>query len=778
MFDAARDCQLCPLANDRLGREQPVGPDGNGANGILALAQGPGQDEVAQGRVMVGLTGEMMRTWLRKAGLNDRECWLWNTTMCLPRTPKLNRPPTVKEVRTCFNTYVLPWLLDRKDGIRLIVTFGGPSTYMLTGLKVSAARGKLHKCIVPGLEDLMVFPTWHASYVHRDYDKHLGQWVADRKAFIHLLKGVDNVPLELSRVSTYDEWAAMDDALVGRDTIAVDTETTGLREDQVDLLGVAISGASGRGFYVDNPALFARVLADNVSLSPNLRLLHNAPYDLAVLAAQGYPPELFEPFEDTMLAAHVLGWPQKGLKQLALGELGLEMEDIHDVTGGKPGRLNEADPERAARYAATDAVATYRLWTEAFAPILARSPRVRAVYELDRDLIVPLLNAQRRGLMVDRTAVADGIALMQAWEDRIQRDYPWLPLGSNEKVGTALVAMGAPLYEKTETDQVKVDKEVLFGLAPWLLVDMDTPMPDHVNDVARLADCLLRFRRARKAKGYLRKWLVESEGDGAIRTHLKIIGPKTGRLASGQPLNLQNVAEQLRVCFVPRPGHVFLVADYSQLEYRVLAMVSKSPRLRKLYEDPTFDIHGWTMARVQRDRLTAKRINFLLLFGGDAFKMQEITGLPYDACEAILGELRRQLPEVMDYRMRVARSVTNVGYYETLMGRKRYFPGIRAWDFKEREAAVRESLSQGIQGSASEILKLALTALNTSRWSKSWLLTVHDDVLLEVQEADVLDCARDVKQLMEAVVVGDFPVRLRAELKWGRSWGDLHKLEV
>lgn len=761
-----KDCQLCYLAANRRPGQQPVQHRGRGENGIIYLLEGPGQDEMRAGTPVVGLTGNLFHRWLSIIGEDADSGYVGNVTMC----DKLGGPLKVGAIRACVTTYLVPWLQDlhHNGKIRLVVALGSPACTALTGLKVSVARGKLHHCILPGLESVYVLPTWHPSAVHRDPETYLGSWLEDLFTLKYLLKGVPNVPLVTRLVSELRPGGGAPSTLV-----ALDTETTGLREDQVAVLGVSLSELPGDGLYFVGLPVWRRAV-ERATEAPR-RVLWNAPYDLAVLSANGFPPGDFVPFDDGMLAARALGWSSAGLKQSALARLGLEMGDLHDLTGGKPADLHKLPPEEVAYYAATDAVATRRLWCEVLEPALDASPRARAVYEMDRDLVVPLLRAQERGIAVNTEALREAEALSARMPAFVQRRAP-VRLASREEVVAHIQSLGGRLHARTDKGELSVAKEILYEWAPWMqFPDTEDDDPPEAGPLGRFCALLLRYRRWQKAHGYMVRWLIEAQQDGRVRTHYKLTRARTGRLASSSPLNAQNIPPSLREVFVGP----FLEADYSQIEIRVGAQMSQDSALIEAYLAGS-DMHHLTVAAaaargVTISRKTAKIINFCYLYGGSAKTASEQTGVPLPVVEVIEAGLHEAMPALFAYRYKIGKQLLDCGWAETDGGRRGYFLGFRSWREEAKLKGLRDAVSLCIQGTAAESMKRAILAIDGSRWRDRWVLTVHDSLMFEVAPHEMEEAINEIRPLMEGVQPG-WQVPLKVEFKYGPTWGSLKEV--
>ena len=514
------------------------------------------------------------------------------------------------------------------------------------------------------------------------------------------------------------------------------------------------------------------------------RVFWNSPFDLSVLEQQGYDPASFEPFEDGMLAASVLGWASKGLKANAMSRLGLQMDSIEDVAG-KASQLSAAPVEDVARYAATDAIATRGLWVDPIEPTLAlpENRKLRGAYELDRDLVVPIIRAQRRGMVVDREAIKSGITLCEQMAHRAGRNWQGVNLGSYPQVRQVLLDLGLRWPQKTEADEPAVDKEALLWLAPTvrLCLEDEVPPPANAAEYIRFIHDVLYRRRAVRAKNYLTTWYAESAHDGRVRTHFNLAATRTHRLSSSDPLNAQNVPPSLRDAFVAPDGMVILEADYSQVEYRVMAQVAQDPALIAEYLAGG-DMHEWMRREAGVDRKTAKMLNFTIMFGGGANKWSEVLGRPLEEMRLLEARLRARAPALFTYRFEIGKELLANGWVETLMGRRRYFPGVAAWDQDSQMEALRGALSMKVQGTAAELLKRALLTLSGRPGKLAtpipphlvdrWWLTVHDSVDFYLKEDELPEAVEVYNRAMTEVTEG-WDVPLVVDFKWGKSWGQL-----
>ncbi len=596
---------------------------------------------------------------------------------------------------------------------------------------------------------------------------------------------------------------AMIDELTAAGTFAWDTETTGLKALEVDLVGMSFCAQAGRAFYVpfnlEPPVVAggAPALLDAVRplmTDPDLfRIGQNEKYDALVMGAQGIdiPPPGF----DTMVASFTLHGSTRrhNLDHLALVEFGLvKIPTSHLIgTGKNQITMAQVPIEVVAEYACEDADVTFRLY-ERFAPELEETDNQALFHDLEMPLVRVLTNMERRGIRLDVEAVnAFGKELTRD-VDTAEMDVRRLAGEPGLKVNSPKV-IGTILFEKLRIQDeagVKRVKKTKTGYA----TDHAT-LAENYGDV-EIVQRLLEYREVAKLKSTYVDALPTfiNPKTGRIHCSFSQIAAATGRLASSSP-NLQNIpvrterGRRLRAAFVPREPDelgkwVLLAADYSQVELRILAHLSGDEKLAQAFREGR-DIHASTASiifGVEQDavdrtmRSQAKAINFGLLYGMGPQRLARETGLTVPEAKEFIERYFAAFPSVRGWIDSVLQGARDNGYVETLMGRRRTMTDINSSNQRARVAAENAAVNTPVQGSAADIIKRAMIDLEDklagSDLAALMLLQVHDELVLEVPEAQLDATIAMVKDAMENAVELDVP--LDVDFGWGANWLEAH----
>ena len=629
--------------------------------------------------------------------------------------------------------------------------------------------------------------------------------------------------------------------LIGAERLAFDTETTGVDPMQAELVGLALTDTGGRGWYIPvghrtalreaptEPAHGAQLAMDfgaddvggppaaettteaatttdseappaNLPLAavlealapalagPAVKYAHHAKYDLLVLRRHGL--EVREPVFDTLIAAWLVepGRRAIGLKDLAWSELGFEMTPIKALIGsGREQRsMAEVSVAEAGPYACADVDMTLRL-AERLEPEL-EARRARQLFDtVEMPVAWVLADMEEAGIRVDPAVLAaissDLAERAGELEARVHAaaGRPF-NIASPKQLGELLFdELGLPATRRTKTG---------YGTSAGLLEDLRSEHPI-VQDV-------LDWRHVQKLRGTYVDALpgMINPATGRIHTSWQQTSTVTGRLSSTDP-NLQNIpvrtelGGQIRGAFVPRAGSVFLAADYSQMELRILASLSDDTSLRQVFEAGG-DIHAATggflfdkdpSAVTSNERRIAKMVNFGVLYGMGAFGLSRRTGLSRGESADFIERYFDRYPGVRGYFDRVLTGAAEQGYVETILGRRRYFPQLQAGadsDHNTRQRAEREAINAPIQGSAADITKVAMIRLHAALRERGLgsrlLLQVHDELLLEVPQAELAELIPLTRSIMTGAV--ELPVPMVADLSVGPSWATLERVEA
>ncbi len=596
-------------------------------------------------------------------------------------------------------------------------------------------------------------------------------------------------------VLTESQLQAWIDKISNAELTAVDTETTSLNYMSAELVGISLSVSAGEAAYIPfahdymgaPQQLDRQFVLDR--LKPYLqdpahkKVGQNLKYDMTVLAQHGI--RLRGVAFDTMLESYVIDSvaSRHDMDSLALTYLNEETIKFADVAGKGAAQLtfNQVHLEQAGPYAAEDADITLRLH-QALWPKVVAEPTLRKVFEEIELPLVPVLSRiERTGALVDDTLLfqqsqelAERLAELEtlAWEMAGQQ----FNLASPKQLGEILFEkLQIPVLKKTATGAPSTKEEVLQELA------LDYPLPK----------VLLEHRGLAKLKSTYTDKLptMINSVTGRIHTSYHQAGTATGRLSSSDP-NLQNIpvrtaeGRRVRQAFIAAPGSKLVAADYSQIELRIMAHLSEDPSLLKAFGAGE-DIHRATAAEVfgvdsaavtSEQRRSAKAINFGLIYGMSAFGLARQLGIGRKQAAEYIELYFTRYPGVQNYMNNIRYSAAENGYVETFFGRRLYLPEINSRNGMRRQAAERTAINAPMQGTAADIIKLAM--INVHNWLENSELTskiimqVHDELVLEVPESELEAVKQGLCEHMEKAA--ELLVPLVVDVGVGDNWDEAH----
>ena len=581
--------------------------------------------------------------------------------------------------------------------------------------------------------------------------------------------------------------------------ISFDTETTSTDPMHASLVGISLAVQEGEGYYIPvghvggqhNQDLPLVVDALRTSFTdPDVQKIgHNLKYDALVLRNNGLIPTPLS--FDTMIAAW-LSEPSTrrlGLKDIAEIELDASMTHIEELIGsGKNQRsMAEIAIGDVAPYAAADAEIPLRLQ-----PLLDKRMQEHNVskvfYEMEMPLVAVLEQMEFNGIGLDaplfkKLSAEFKIRLMEIEKQVFTAvGYPF-NLNSTQQLSKALFET----LKLVPPDANNKTKSGHFSTSASVLEDL--------RGKHEVVDKLLEYRELSKlVSTYLDALPLQiNPRTGRVHTSFNQTGSVTGRLASSDP-NLQNIptrtetGHQVRKGFIASPGNVFLSVDYSQIELRIVAHMSADEAMLNAFRAGQ-DIHATTAAAIydvpleqvsKEQRRHAKAINFGLIYGMSAFGLAAGTDLTLAEAENFVRDYFVHFPRVKEYLDGIRRLAAQQGYVETLLGRRRYFPNLKNPPTAQiRAREEREAINAPIQGTAADILKIAMIrlpqALARAGLKAKMLLQVHDELLLECPHNELKETCKVVKEVMENAYQLSIP--LLADAAWGVNWGELQPLE-
>ena len=587
----------------------------------------------------------------------------------------------------------------------------------------------------------------------------------------------------------FERWRARIEAA---ELTAFDTETTSLDEMQARIVGLSFSVAPGQAAYIPlahtGPDAPAQLPIDEVLArlrpwfeNPQAKKLgQHIKYDRHVLANHGI--EVAGYAHDTMLQSYVLEVHRPhnlaSLAERHLGRSGISYEDLCGK-GAHQIPFAQVPVEQAARYSCEDSEQTMDvhrvLW-----PRLQQDERLGAIYALEVQCSEVLYRIERHGVLIDAAQLkkqshelGQRIVALEAEAHALAGQA--FNLGSPKQIGEIFFdKLGLPIVKKTATGKPSTDEEVLEKLAE------DYPLPARI----------LEHRGLSKLKStYTDKLPLLLDAGGRVHTHYAQAVAVTGRLASNDP-NLQNIpvrtpeGRRIREAFIAPPGHVIMSCDYSQIELRIMAHLSDDAALLKAFHDG-LDVHRATASEVfgvpveqvsAEQRRYAKVINFGLIYGMSSFGLARNLGIDNTAARNYIQRYFERYPGVRRYMDDTRQQAKARGYVETVFGRRLVLPEINSPNGPRRQGAERAAINAPMQGTAADLIKKAMVAvqqaLEQQRKASAVVMQVHDELVLEVPEAEVDWARAEVPRLMAGVA--QLKVPLLAEVGVGANWEQAH----
>ena len=574
-----------------------------------------------------------------------------------------------------------------------------------------------------------------------------------------------------------------------------DTETTSTDERTAELVGLAFSWKAREGYYVPVPAdrqeaqrivdIFKPVL-ENEGIG---KVAQNAKYDIRVLARYGV--EVRGPLFDTMVAHYLLKPDQQkhGMDDMSEAYLSYKPVGIEALIGEK-GRgkvqksMRDADINAVKEYAAEDADITWQL-AEKFEPMLAQDEVTSLFNEVEMPLVHVLADMETEGIRIDIPALKNfseelGSELIRLQEAIHASSGVPFNIDSPKQLGDVLfetLKLGGDSIKKTaKTGQYQTSEDILQGLS-------------NAHPVIPL---ILDYRSLRKLKGTYVDTLPVAADPVTHRVHTSYLQTvaATGRLASNDP-NLQNIpirtekGREIRKAFVPRDeNYRLLSADYSQIELRIIAHMSGDHNMQEAFRHG-LDIHAATAAKVfsvdinevTRDqRSRAKAVNFGIAYGQGAFGLAQNLGIPRAEAKQIIDDYFAQFPGVRNYMDEMIGYCRTNGFIKTLMGRRRYLPDITSANNTVRAQAERVAINAPMQGSAADIIKVAMVSIHRElkqrRMKSKLLLQVHDELVFDAHNDEAEDLKTLVRDRMEGAM--QLAVPLVVDMALGKNWLEAH----
>ncbi len=591
-------------------------------------------------------------------------------------------------------------------------------------------------------------------------------------------------------VTLPEERKALMDKLLAQTSVCFDTETTDINALHADLVGISFCFQAREAFYVAVPLdrNNAQQIVDefkpffeNASIE---KIAHNLKYDYQVLSRYGVT--FNGPLFDTMIA-HYLIQPEskQGMDFLAeyyLNYTPISIESLIGKKGKSQGNMSDLAPEEVSDYACEDADITFQL-KQLFAPEVEKDHLKDLFYNMEMPLVTVLAKMEAEGVAID-------IPLLQAYSIQLAQETEELEKKIKALAGIDFNVdspkqLGEVLFEhmkisskakKTKTGQYATSEDVL---------------QQHKND-HEIIPCILDYRQMKKLKStYVDPLptLVDPK-DGRVHTSYMQTVTATGRLSSNNP-NLQNIpirserGREIRKAFIARSSdYLLLSADYSQIELRIIAALAKDPNMIDSFKRGE-DIHKATASKVfhvpldevtKEQRSAAKAVNFGIIYGQSAFGLSQNLGISRTEAKETIDAYFAQFSTIKTYMEKAVSDAKARGYVETIMKRRRYLPDINSANAVVRGFAERNAINAPIQGSAADIIKLAMIAidkaLTTANVQSKMILQVHDELIFDVHKEEQEILKKIVKEAMEDAV--SLVVPMQVEMELAHNWLDAH----
>lgn len=602
-------------------------------------------------------------------------------------------------------------------------------------------------------------------------------------------ESLKTTPHEYKLIETEEDAHKLFDFFITKQILCLDTETTSINPIDAELVGLSFSVEEGKAFYVAIPA--ERKKAERIvnifkPLYENTKILkigQNIKYDMEVL--MNYGVRLAAPMFDTMLAHYVLQPEQKHNMDI-LAETLLNYQTIHiDELIGPKGKsqknMRDISPADICDYAAEDADITLRLYN-VLKPRLKEADVEDLFYNIEMPLVPVLAEMEMNGVLLDTNALAETSKVFTDRMTQIEKNIYELAghqfnIASPKQVGEVLFGemkiVDKP--KKTKTGQYVTSEEVLQQLRS------KAPIVDHI----------LEHRGLKKLLGTYVDALPKliNPHTGHIHTSFNQAVTATGRLSSSDP-NLQNIpvrgedGKEIRKCFIPEPGCLFFSADYSQIELRVMAHLSGDKNMIEAFREG-YDIHAATAARIYKEdinevtrdqRTKAKRANFGIIYGITVFGLAERLEISRDEAKQLIDGYFETFPQVHDYMEKAKQLAREHGYAETFFHRRRYLPDITSHNATVRNFAERNAINAPIQGSAADIIKIAMIRIyerfRREGIKSKMILQVHDELNFSVLPEEKEQVEKIVLEEMQNAYTLQVP--LVADSGWGNNWLEAH----
>ncbi|PHR49817.1 MAG: DNA polymerase I [Fluviicola sp.] len=589
---------------------------------------------------------------------------------------------------------------------------------------------------------------------------------------------------------TKDDRKKLLDLILKQKSVCFDTETTSLEARNADLVGIAFSFKAKEAYYVPFPKEFEEAKAILEEFRPYFeseeveKVAHNLKYDEQVI--NRYDLKIRGSRFDTMIAHYLLTPDGKhGMDVLAEYYLKYKTIPIEELIGKKGKNqksMLDIEQKEIVDYACEDADITWQL-KELFEPEIQKEHLKKLFYDIEMPLVEVLKAMEQEGINLDIENLKKFSEELEISLNKIEKEV--IELAGEEFNLDSPRQLGEILFEKLEIS--KKPKKTKTG---QYSTSEDT-LQKHVND-HEIVPLILDYRSLRKLKSTYVDPLpnLVDEKDGRLHTHYMQTVAATGRLSSTNP-NLQNIpirtpkGREIRKAFVPKnDDYTLMAADYSQIELRIIAALSEDKNMMEAFQNG-LDIHAATAAKVygvdikdvtRTQRSNAKAVNFGIIYGQSAFGLSQNLGISRKEAKSIIDSYFEQYPTIKKYMDNAKEVAKEKGYVETIMKRRRYLPDIKSANAIVRGYAERNAINAPIQGSAADVIKVAMinvyNRMKEEKLESRMLLQVHDELVFDVLKSEEDKMRKLVKEEMEGAVKLEVPLDI--EMEFADNWLDAH----
>jgi DNA polymerase-1 len=571
---------------------------------------------------------------------------------------------------------------------------------------------------------------------------------------------------------------------------AIDLETSSIDAISSEIVGISVAIQQNEAFYIPvghrtlstvSQLPLVHVIARFKPLLEDARLskiAHNGKFDILVLAGQGM--KLQNLAFDTIIAAHLLGEKPLGLKALTFNKFGIEMTPIDELIGKGARQISMAmvDVERVTNYACADADMTLRL-KQLFDPELRKQDLWKLFSEVEMPLVPVLVDMERDGVALDTDLLRNMSIDFGGQMLRLEKEiYGWVGHDFNINSSQQLAKI---LYEELHLSKSRKTKS---GYST------DASVLEELKGAHPVVDLILQYRQLAKLKStYTDAFLaLINPQTGRIHTSFNQTGTSTGRLSSSEP-NLQNIpvrgelGGKVRQAIIAQPGWILMSADYSQIDLRSLAHISQDPELIATFWRNE-DVHTATASRVfsvaasevtPAMRRVAKTVNFGVIYGMSDYGLEQATDFSREQAAQFIAAYFEKYPKVRDYIEMTKQQARELGYVQTVLGRRRYVPEVKSSNRLLREAAERMAINMPVQGTSADIIKIAMIQIHREmaklNVKSRMILQVHDELVFEIVPEEIELMRSLVIRLMSGALLLTVP--LKVDIKMGKNWGEM-----